>query len=90
MNQSFIESPTLWRLGAESSILDVETGPNSTGAIVAGQSSKSNASVYYFGREAEEEEPSNGEPSPTSPTSVLNGVTKVCSYINNSFKTSGF
>uniref|UniRef100_A0AC34F764 Uncharacterized protein n=1 Tax=Panagrolaimus sp. ES5 TaxID=591445 RepID=A0AC34F764_9BILA len=71
MNQSFIESPTLWRLGAVSTIIDVEVGPNSTAAIVAGQSNKSNASIYHFGRRDDESE------SETSSTSVLNGVAKL-------------
>uniref|UniRef100_A0AC35G286 Uncharacterized protein n=1 Tax=Panagrolaimus sp. PS1159 TaxID=55785 RepID=A0AC35G286_9BILA len=70
MNQSFIESPTLWRLGAESTIIDVEVGPNSTAAIVAGQSNKSLASIYHFGTDEESK-------IETSSTSVLNGITKI-------------
>uniref|UniRef100_A0A914YAP4 Uncharacterized protein n=1 Tax=Panagrolaimus superbus TaxID=310955 RepID=A0A914YAP4_9BILA len=71
MNQTFIDSPNLWRLGSTSTIIDVEVGPNSTAAIVAGQSSKLNASIYHFGRRDDESE------TETSSTSVLNGVTKL-------------
>ncbi|KAE9555617.1 hypothetical protein FO519_001195 [Halicephalobus sp. NKZ332] len=68
INQSFLDSPTLWRLGAESCILDVEADSEFTGAIVAGQSRKENSIplVYFFGRKNSE----------NSSTIILSGVEK--------------
>uniref|UniRef100_A0AC34PV47 Uncharacterized protein n=1 Tax=Panagrolaimus sp. JU765 TaxID=591449 RepID=A0AC34PV47_9BILA len=55
LNQSFLDTPTLWRLGAESTILDVEAGKELTAAIVVGQSRKEQvlSSIFLFGKQKE-------------------------------------